>query len=243
MKYKLLFASLLLCSLTNVSASACPTGDPKSIRYIRRNNNRCEGIIGINDNIPISATFQLISIATRNLNKWGETLTIQLPPVANSSNPEVKLRSIEQDYQLDKIDIPPNTSRFSFSTYVLKKAQIPVNRLRAIAWVNFEDLAHTYIPVKIGNPSHEYEFVFFTSNWTKINKFTILHDGKKEVYSHQRRNSQSPGEIIFKWEASNAPTGRYVLKIEAEVDRRGVVAPESIKQDIVFFHDQTWLNQ
>ncbi|WGV27868.1 hypothetical protein [Halotia branconii] len=44
MKYQLLFTSLFVFSLSTLPVQACPIGNPQSTNYIRRDNNRCEGI-------------------------------------------------------------------------------------------------------------------------------------------------------------------------------------------------------
>ena len=102
MKLKILFVSLIIWSLNCFIAQACPSGNLNSLNYIRRNNNRCEGI---KQSIDIGGSVRLISLITRNINSLGYTLSLKIPQSSNKLKPEVSVRAINSRYQLDKITL------------------------------------------------------------------------------------------------------------------------------------------
>ena len=74
--YKLLFIGLLLFCFNPKVAQACPrTRNPRSLAYVRRENNRCEGLQRRNIS---SSTFDLISFSTSNINRYPKTLNIRV---------------------------------------------------------------------------------------------------------------------------------------------------------------------
>jgi flagellar basal-body rod modification protein FlgD len=136
MNYKIILTSLFILTLSHLPAAAsCPNGNPRSTDYIRRQPpNHCEGI----KEEPLNGnSLSLISIATRNLASYGKTLTLQVPRISSNKNPQVIVKSLGDNYhyQLDDLLLSNNGSRFGFSwdTYVLREAKIPVNKLRAVA--------------------------------------------------------------------------------------------------------------
>ncbi|KYC40508.1 hypothetical protein WA1_25635 [Scytonema hofmannii PCC 7110] len=239
MNYKIFLTSLLfLLNLNHLPAQAsCREGNPRSTEYIRRNQpTRCEGI----QREPISGnSLRLISIAIRNIPSYGETLTLQIPRINGGSNPQVKLQSLEKNYQLDNPSLSPNGSGFSFSweTYVLKRENIPADSLRALAYFQLGS-EPVHIPVILGNSSGKYEFVFFTPSRAKFSTFEILRDGK-QVYSSPRTNFRS-GEIVFTWDGRNAPAGRYEIHFIANIEPTNQPAQE-LERRLVFEHNPNWL--
>jgi flagellar basal-body rod modification protein FlgD len=238
MNYKIFFTSLLLVSLSYLPAQAsCREGNLRSTEYIRRNQpNRCEGI----QREPISGnSLRLISIAIRNIPSYGETLIMQIPRINDGSNPQVKLQSLDKNYQLDSPSLSPNSSGYSFSwdTYVLKKEKIPADSLRALAYFNLGSES-VHIPVILGETSGKYEFVFYTPSRAKFSTFEILRDGKR-VYSSPLNNARS-GEIVFNWDGRNAPAGRYELHIVANIEPIRQPA-QRFERRFFFEHDPNWL--
>ncbi|WP_193196095.1 hypothetical protein [Nostoc sp. MG11] len=240
MNYKIILASLLILSVSHLPAAAyCPEGDPQSTDYIRRKSpDRCEGI----KEEPISGnSLSLISIATRNLASFGKTLTLQIPQINSGKNLQIKVKSLDANYhyQMDDLLLSDNGSRFSFSwdTYVLRQAQIPAKKLRALASYSFGSQP-VYVPVILGQTSGKYEFVFYSESRVKFTTFEILTQGKKSIYRTSRLNLKN-GETIFTWDG-NAPSGRYELHYVAKIERRDK-HPDRIERRIVFEHNPNWL--
>ncbi|MFM6133694.1 MAG: hypothetical protein ACKO3K_02735 [Cuspidothrix sp.] len=44
MKYQFLLTTLFIFSVSTLPVQACPSGNSQSTNYMRRENNRCEGI-------------------------------------------------------------------------------------------------------------------------------------------------------------------------------------------------------
>ncbi|MDZ8227640.1 hypothetical protein [Nostoc sp. ChiVER01] len=243
MNYKIVLASLLILSFSHLPAAAsCPKGNPKSTDYIRRKPpNRCEGII----QQPLSNNdLNLISFATRDLTSFGKILTLQIPQIKGGQKPEIKVRSLgdDYDYQLDDLSLSNNGSRFSFSwdTYVLRQAKIPAIKLRAKA-VYTIDSQPVVVPVILGQTSGKYEFVFYSEDRVKFTNFEILvfPHGQKHIYSTSSPNPRS-GETIFTWDGRNAPTGRYELHYVAFVESTNETSARR-EGRIVFEHNPKWL--
>lgn len=240
MNYKIILTSLLILSISNLpSAAYCPEGNPRSTDYIRRQPpNRCEGI----KERPLSGNnLNLISIATRNLTNYGKTLTLQIPQISGGQNPQIRVRSLsdDYDYQLDNLSLTNKDSRFSFSwdTYVLRQVQIPANSLRAVASYSFGSQP-VYVPVILGQTSGKYEFVFYSQDRVRFTNFEILPQGQKSIYRDSRPNPRS-GETIFTWDGRNAPAGRYEMHYVAFIERRDEPSDRKEKR-IIFEHNPNW---
>jgi len=236
MNAKLLFASVIALTLSQMPALACPEGNPRSTAYIRR-GNRCEGI----KREPVSAnSLRLISIATRNIPSYQAEVSMKIPGINGGGKPEVKVQSLDKNYQLDNPLLTENSGFYTllWDSYVLKQEQVPSNSLRALASVNFGSQV-VYAPVILGQSSGQYEFVFYSPSRVKFPVFRILRNGK-EVYSNPRNIAQT-NEMIFTWDSRNAPAGRYELQIEAEIEPRGKPT-EKINRKFVFEHNPKWLN-
>lgn len=237
MNAKLLFASVIALTLSQIPALACPEGNLRSTDYIRR-DNRCEGI----KRQPVSGnSLRLISIATRNIpNIYDEKVLMKIPQIKDGGKPEVRVQSLDKNYQLDNPLLTENSGFYTlpnWNSYVLKREEIPSNSLRALASVNFGSQV-VYVPVILGQSSGQYEFVFYSPSRVKFPGFRILRNGK-EVYSNPRNIAQT-NEMIFTWDGRNAPAGRYELQIEAEIEPRGKPT-EKINRKVVFEHNPNWL--
>jgi len=236
MNAKLLFPSVIALTLSQMPALACPEGNPRSTAYIRRGNNRCEGI----KREPVSAnSLRLISIATRNIPSYQAEVSMKIPGINGGGKPEVKVQSLEKNYQLDNPSLTENSGFYTllWDSYVLKRENVPSNSLRALASVTFGSQV-VYVPVILGKSSGQYEFVFYSPSRVKFPVFRILQNGK-EVYSIPRKIPQTK-EMIFTWDSRNAPAGRYELQYEAEIEARGN-PPEKLNRKIVFEHNPKWL--
>lgn len=235
MNAKLLFASVIALTFSQMPALACPEGNPRSTAYIRR-GNRCEGI----KREPVSSnSLRLISLATRNIPSYQAQVSMKIPGINGGGKPEVKVQSLDKNYQLDNPSLTENSGFYTllWNSYVLKREKIPSNSLRALASVNFGSQV-VYVPVILGQSSGQYEFVFYSPTRVKFPVFRILRNGK-EVYSNPRNIAQT-NEMIFTWDSRNAPAGRYELQIEAEIEPRGKPT-EKINRKFVFEHNPNWL--
>ena len=245
MNYKILLTSLLILSINPLSANAyCPQGNPRSTDYIRRKTpDRCEGI----KVQPISGnSLSLISIATRNINDYGDKISLQVPRIKKGNNPEVLVTSRDDKYNyiLDDLLLSNNGENFGFSwdTYVLKKANIPANKLRALASYSLGS-QKVYVPVTLAKSSGKYEFVFYSQDRVRFTSLKIFPLEKKKednpIYSTSRKTANS-GEITFIWDGSKAPRGRYKLHYIAFIDRINEPS-DRIENVIVFEHHPNWL--
>ncbi len=230
MKYQFLFTSLFLFSLSAIPAQACPTGNPQKTTYMRRENNRCEGIQQRN----VVSGINLISIVTRGITSYPNFLTLKIPRLGNS-NPEITVQSLKKNYLLDQLSLQPRQNRFTFKlkSHVLKKANVPPKSLRALAEVNA-----VYLPVTIERTSGKYEFVFYSSYRSKFSTFEILRNGK--VVHRNPRTTARNGEIIFTWNGKKAPAGRYQIHVIAEQEIIGRPA-EKFRRRYYFEHNPNWL--
>jgi hypothetical protein len=239
---KVFISSIFILGLSSqMAALACPDGkSPTSIDYIRRDNNRCEGI----KSIPIDggASLQFTSLGTRKLESYGKNISIEVPQFSGGQQPNVSIKSFSDDYsyQLDNFSLSKikERFRFSWSSYVLKTKEIPPNSLRGLARYDVGAQA-VYVPVIIGQKSNNYEFVFYSQSWVKFNSFKIIAPDGKQVYSTNRPNPQS-GETIFTWDSSKAPAGRYELQYVAVIEAKNQPG-ERIPARYIFEHNPNWL--
>ena len=245
MNYKILLTSLLILGINPLSANAyCPQGNPRSTDYIRRKTpDRCEGI----KVQPISGnSLSLISIATRNITDYGNRISLQVPRIKKGNNPQVLVTSWDDKYNyiLDDLLLSNNGANFGFSwdTYVLKKANIPANKLRALASYSLGS-QKVYVPVTLAKSSGKYEFVFYSQDRVRFTSLKIFPLEKKKednpIYSTSRKTANS-GEITFIWDGSKAPGGRYKLHYIAFIDRINEPS-DRIENVIVFEHHPNWL--
>ena len=230
MKIRILFISLLVFSLFPAIANACQTGNPLSVAYILRNNNRCEGIL--DRDVGFAGLPDLISFGTSNLTAYPDTLKIQVP--GNSSQePKIRIQSFLRRYLLDKLQtkyIQPNFT-FDLNTKTVlqhRSVQIPLNSLRSLAFI-VEDSEPIYFPVILGESSGEYEFVIQSLQSIAFPVLEIRHKGKT-VFSDPLNNPKQ-GHIRVKWKYGNAPAGRYELYLETS---------EGDSRSFPFEHNPNW---
>jgi len=218
----------------------CPKGEATDTKYIYRENpDRCEGI---KLRATISSGFRLISLVTGNTGSIPPTdkkLTLRIHRGADSSKPNVRLLSMEKQYQLDNLSLSDNASFFTFSwpSYILNKESIPLKSLRALASVNLGS-QFVYVPVILGQPSGQYEIVMYSSQLVKITTFEISRNN--QIVFRSPRNTPQRGEVVFNWDGRNAPAGRYQLRLVAELEQYGR-PPETVNRQIIFEHNPNWL--
>ncbi len=224
-----LFISVYLLNMTSLTANTCPTGRPRDISYIRRDNNRCEGIL---DSRPISNNFELVAFSTSNLTNYPDTLKIRVPRM-ESDKLIIIIQSYTKNYLLDKIEAEPSPSEFIFNlktNTVLKRAKIPFNSLLPLAFVEINSIP-IYHPVILEQPSNGYKFVIYTRNRRTFHKVEIRQNDKV-ISNLNPRNIPKRGTITFSWQPQNTPVGTYQFYLE---DGNGKSISFSFK------HDPNWL--
>ena len=213
MKVKILLISLVLLSLSPLTASACPTqGHPDSLAYIRRDNNRCEGLL---ESIPSTSTFSLIGLFTsninftRNISRYPETLKIRVAGTGKTY-PIIDIQSFSpRRYRLNELDTKSTNLGFTFdlNTTILKKAYIPLKNLRPLAYIT-RDSGFVYFPVILGQPSGKYVFMIKSPQRIALPTLEIRHNGK---VVHSKPINIADYLLTFTWEYGNKPAGTYEL--------------------------------
>lgn len=209
---------LLLLGFQPVAAETCPSGHPGALAYIRRDGNRCEGLL---DHHKISGRFDLIGFYTSTLTReYPNTITIQVPGMG-STNPNVEVQSFYRNYRLDKLQLRSKTgeARFPLDTEILRKASVPPYTLRALAYAVVGS-SRTYFPVILEKPAAQYQFVLYSPQRQEFPTLEIRRNGQV-LYSNPRRIPKQ-GQIFFTWEYGNAPAGTYELHVVNGEGRRRV---------------------
>ena len=227
---RIAFLTLTILSITPLSAIACQNGHPDSLAYIRRDENRCEGL---KDGQDVSLSFRLTSLVSRSLNSYPSTLTVKIP-APNNSKPNLVIQSFFRNYRLDEIKLEPNFI-FNLPTAILQKAKIPLNKLRALAYIT-QKSQNVYYPVILGTPSPQYEFVIYSPERVVFTNLEVRRNGKVIPGSPSPRPNPIQGEITYTWKAANAPeNGRYELYINAKREK------ETRVYSYYFEHHNNWL--
>jgi hypothetical protein len=209
MNPRIALISLFMLSLTPLAAQACPSGNPQSLAYIRRDNNRCEGLRDRN----ASDAFGLLSFSTSALSSYPDALTIRVPGTSNTP-PTITLQSFFRNYLLDSINPNFNKSGYTFALNtrtVLQSATVPLTSLRALAYIN-RDSNPVYFPVILGSPGRQYQFVLNLPQRTTLPKLEIRRNG--QAIFKKPQNDPQDGEFSFNWSYGNATAGTYELYIE-----------------------------
>ncbi|NMG56964.1 hypothetical protein E1H12_00155 [Geitlerinema sp. P-1104] len=234
LKHLLTTLTLLGTSLASVGLT-CPTNLPDDLAYQRRDNpSRCEGI----NRQSVSGSFSLVSFATSNVTSYDNPLQLRIPGVG--SNPNLRVRSYQRRYQLDSLQLQRQQNRYQvdLNTRILRESHVPPNSLRALAQLPGSQPA--YVPVIIGSPTNHYEIVFYSPSRVLIRSLEIRRNN--QVVHRDSRPSPRQGEIRFTWDGRNQPAGDYQLRVEAEIQQRGI-APQSVTRVSRFHHDPSWLSQ
>lgn len=223
---KPLFIGTLLLSLSPLAAQACPTGNADSLDYMRRGNNRCEGL----RDRDASSSFELISFTTNTLGEnYPTTLSIRIPGTGRT-RPAIVVQSFDRNYRLDNLDSTQTTAGYTFAlnTSILKKAEVSTDSLRATAQIT-RDSSPVFFPVILGQSSNSYEFVINSPQRVALPTFEIRRNSRA-VYSSPRPNPRS-GHIRLSWPYGNAPAGVYQLYL---VDEKGN------RRTFSFEHNPDW---
>ncbi|MDJ0730715.1 MAG: hypothetical protein QNJ33_12055 [Crocosphaera sp.] len=225
-----LFISVSLLNITSLTANACPTGQPRDIRYIRRDNNRCEGI---KDRRNISNNFELIAFSTSNLNNYPNTLKIRVPGTGKDK-PFIIIQSYAKNYLLDEVEARYSSSGFIFAlntNAVLQRAKIPFNSLLPLAFIEQKSI-RIYHPVILDKPSNGYKFVIYSRDRRTFPKVEIRQNGKVIPSNLKPKNLPNQGQIPFYWQPQNTPAGMYQFYLE-DGDGKSI--------SFSFKHDPNWL--
>ena len=227
---RIAFLTLTILSITPLSAIACQNGHPDSLAYIRRDNNRCEGL---KDGQDVSLSFRLTSLVSRSLNSYPSTLTVKIP-APNNSKPNLVIQSFFRNYRLDEIKLEPNFI-FNLPTAILQKAKIPLNKLRALAYIT-QKSERVYYPVILGTPSPQYEFVIYSPERVIFTNLEVRRNGKVIPGSPSPRPNPIQGEVTYTWNPANAPeNGRYELYVQAKGEN------QTRAYSYYFEHHNNWL--
>jgi len=205
------------------SAIACPNGNPNSLAYILRDNNRCEGLTPR----PQSSSLDLISYSTNGIgNSWGNSLSIR---VNGTSNPQVLVASNQRRYQLDRIrsGASSNGFRFQLPTTVLQRSGISPSRLLAVA-----EASNRYYPVILNRATGRYSIVLFVPRRATIPTLELRNPSGQVVWSRPR-TAPVEGELRETWDYGNAPAGTYSLRVRTSADDNRTFSLQ---------HDRRWLN-
>ena len=210
MNWKLLIVNLSFLCFIPLTAQACPSGNPKSHAYIRRENNRCEGLTSRN----VSSGFDLISFSTGELsNNYPSELKIRVP-MKGKKAPELQLESYYRRYLLDEITLQPDANGFNFplKTTILEEAGIPSQTLRALSHINRNGNI-IYFPVVLGGASDKYQFVVNNPHGRSFSKIQIRYQGKP-VFNVPTSKKIRKKQIKIPWEYGKARSGIYELYLE-----------------------------
>lgn len=231
---RVLLSGLLLWGLFMAPAGACPTRSSNPNDYIRRDNNRCEGILSRS---VVSGSIELISLTSSRGSMPRDALTITIPASTNRS-PVVLIRALEERYQLDQMDLSRSQNSYTFSlpTRVLSAVGVQLDELRATATSGSQVV---YIPVILNQSTNQYRFVFASSNSVRFTRAEIRQGNR--VFASWGRQLPRRGEKAFDWNnPTDAPAGRYRFSYTAEIEQRNR-PPETISRTITFEHDPAWL--
>ncbi|WP_139240553.1 hypothetical protein [Geitlerinema sp. PCC 9228] len=199
-------------------AETCQSGNPGSLAYIRRDGNRCEGLL---DHHNVSGRFDLIGFYTSTLTQeYPNTMTIQVPGTGNL-NPRVEVQSFFRNYRLDQLELRSRggIAKFDLDTQILRKASVPVGALRALAYT-VPDSSKTYFPVILEKPAAQYQFVLYSPQRQEFPTLEIRRNG--QVVRSDSRRIPTQGQFHFTWEYGNAPAGTYELHVVNGEGRRRV---------------------
>ncbi len=228
MKYLVYLTSLLLVFSPLAAQATCPSGNPNSLNYVRRDNNRCEGL---RDRRDASGSLSLVSFVTSSLSSLADPLNIR---VAGSTNPTLEVQEFSRNYRLDDVKMKPsgNGATFPLDPKILRSAGITTpDSLLAIAFV-LRGSSPIYFPTILGKPSGSYTFVLFAPKPTAFKKIQILKVGSSKPLLNTSLSQMLEGQIPVDWRYGNAPAGDYVLMVE---DSQGH------QRRFPFKHNRQWL--
>lgn len=232
MNAKTLAIAVLFLCFAPLAADACPSGRPDSLAYIRRDNNRCEGI----REPTVSAGLRLISFSTSALElitpqEYPDTIALRIP---TANTPQISLQSFHRSYLLDGLETEstPTGATFALDTAVLKRAEIPPQTLHAIAFTT-ADATPVYYPVILDRPSDRYQFLVFSPQRRVFPNVAIRRHSDGEVIWQEdppRQIDRTFVKVIIEFSDLPEP-GTYELYLEDE---------NGSDRTFVFQHDPAW---
>jgi flagellar basal-body rod modification protein FlgD len=235
-------AGTLLVLLPASAVVSCPTGQRNSTAYIRRSSlNRCEGIRAQ----PVSGSaFEVVSFTAGDMPSQNQ-LSVAIPS-SREREPIVTIQSLSKNYLLNPLEFEFQNGRHRFTwsaVEVIQPAQVPVNSLRAVAYVNTQG-SQIYYPVIFPRVSSSYRFVIYSQRRLKRVSLQILREGRV-AHRIVRNTTQPRGELAFEWngrteDGQEAPAGRYQLRVEA-VQEIPDSPPRSANIGLTFLHNPQWL--
>ncbi len=234
---------VLVLLLPASAVVSCPTRqNGSSTAYIRRfRMNRCEGIRAQ----PVSGSaFEVVSFTAGDMPSQNQ-LSVAIPS-SQEREPIITVQSLSRNYLLNPLQFNFQAGRHQFTwsaKEVIQPAQIPVNSLRAVAYVNTQG-SQIYYPVFFPRVSNSYRFVIYSQHRLKRVSLQILREGtvaRKIV----RNTTQPRGELAFEWNGrteggQEAPAGRYQLRVEA-VQEIPDSPPRNANISLTFLHNPQWL--
>ena len=231
MKANFLLHGLLLFILSSTQVQACPQGRSRSNAYIRRDHNRCEGLV---DRNITHRSFGLVSFHTTNQKELPKNLSIKVPGTGPIS-PDIAIQSFLRSYRLDKLDSYRQGSGFAFDadTKLLKRLMIPFSSLRATASIRSSS-SLLYYPVILGKAGPRYTFILNAPRNTTIATVEIRRPQTPQPIWSRQLNPSSIGQIRFTWPSTRIPAGRYNLFVQ-DTNR-----PRQ-SRTLQFQHDPNWL--
>lgn len=180
MKFKVAFLTLfLIVCFSPLAAQTCPRGHARSLAYIFRDGNRCEGF----RDRTASGTPELIAFSTSSLGEdYPDRINIRVPGTDNTP-PTIQVQSHFRNYRLDNLETNHGHFGFTFSLdpYVLRNGNVLPSSLRAVAYI-LSNSSPVYYPVILGEPTGRYEFVIHVTEDTVFPTFEIRH-GNNSIYS------------------------------------------------------------
>lgn len=223
--------TVLLVGLLSPSAHACRQPSefpPNAPDYMRRDNNRCEGIRRIDS----SNRIELISFTTTTLRdtNYPNTLTLRVPGTANSRNrPTIVMQSFSSYYRLDQVAAQATVAGYQFllNTRILSDRSIQPGTLRATAAIRSGG-STVFYPVVLGQASGAYDIV--VSIPTGLETLEIRQNGQR-IAGGGARELQS-GHYAISWTYRGAPAGRYQVYLR---DRRGQSRTFNIQHNPAWF--------
>ena len=211
MNITLLFTIVSILTFTPLAVFACrPSKDPKSLEYVRRDDNRCEGLK--DRNASFTSITGLVSFATglTSLSGYPDILNISVPS-KNRVPPSVEVQSYVRNYRLDELEVIPALKGFTFSlnTQILQKVGVPASSLLAIAY-SLQDSQRVYFPVILGKATGEYIFVINSDQRVSLPVFEIRQNNRT-IYQQPQKIPDTSHRLT--WNYSKASPGTYELHL------------------------------
>jgi hypothetical protein len=214
MNYKIVQLVILALAALPLTAQACPpSSNPNNdFSYMRRDGDRCEGLF---DRTASSMT-DLVSLSTGSsqLNGYPNILNIRIPSNDNTRL-TIGIQSDFINYRLDNLLTLPSAKGFTFklNTRILTHFKVPSSTLQARAYIQRDSDSHrVYLPVILGQPTGQYEFVVKSIKRVTLTTFGIFRNGQP-FYNPKQKSEIPKLTHPLIWQYGSAPQGLYQLRI------------------------------